>query len=122
MGEASQKKALEQEEGKAEDQADEDHQKPGSLPKGKDYLLDTVEKVEMRDAKKKKGNPDAFGWDVFNQDSLLRAHEKRLKHIEFDEKAYNEQKEEIEAQAAPSLFDGFGHQASDEAKNRLQEA
>merc|ERR1712224_309950 len=79
----------------------------GDFPEGKAYMNDTVETAEMKDAKKKKGNPDAFGWDVFNQDSLLRAHEKRLKHIEFDEKAYNQQKEEIEAQAAPSLFDGF---------------
>merc|ERR1712151_1147898 len=37
------------------------------LPKGKDYLLDTIETVELREAKKKKKNgPEAFGWDVFN--------------------------------------------------------
>eukprot|EP00418_Pyrodinium_bahamense_P012293 CAMPEP_0179131102 /NCGR_PEP_ID=MMETSP0796-20121207/62266_1 /TAXON_ID=73915 /ORGANISM="Pyrodinium bahamense, Strain pbaha01" /LENGTH=405 /DNA_ID=CAMNT_0020830021 /DNA_START=87 /DNA_END=1302 /DNA_ORIENTATION=- len=90
------------------------------LPKGKEHLLDTVETVEMRDAKRKKGNPDAFGWDVFNQDSLLRAHEKRLKHISFDEKAYKEQKDKL--QEDTSLFAGFGYKPTEEAKDRLQAA
>merc|ERR1712190_511246 len=85
-----------------------DTSKPGSLAKGKEYLLDTVEKVEMREAKKKKVNPDQFGWDVFNQDSLLRAHEKRLKHIEFDKKAYNEQVDQLARVNENSMVAGFG--------------
>merc|ERR1712050_726654 len=97
-------------------------EKPGSLPKGKEYLLDTVEKVELRDAKKKKVNPDQFGWDVFNQDSLLRAHEKRLKHIEFDKKAYNEQVEQLARVNENSMVAGFGFQPTEEAKDRLQAA
>ncbi|CAK9097317.1 Peptidyl-prolyl cis-trans isomerase D (PPIase D) (40 kDa peptidyl-prolyl cis-trans isomerase) (Cyclophilin-40) (CYP-40) (Cyclophilin-related protein) (Rotamase D) [Durusdinium trenchii] len=67
-----------------------------NLPDGKEYLGDTIEYAEQREAKKKKGNPDAFGWDVFNQDSLLRAHEKRLKHVQFNQEAYERQKKEIE--------------------------
>lgn len=106
--------------GDGEDQ--EAAEKPGTLPKGKDYLNDTVEHVEMRDAKKKKGNPDGFGWNVFNQDSLYRAHDKRLKHIEFDEQAYNDQKEKVELQGDTSMAAGFGFQPTEEAKDRLQEA
>merc|ERR1712113_200637 len=85
----------------------------GDLPEGKDYMNDTVEIAEMKDAKKKKGNPDAFGWDVFNQDSLLRAHEKRLKNVEFDEKAYTQQKQQLENEVTPALFDGFGFKDTD---------
>jgi len=119
------KRALE-EEAKAKkakgEEDDDEADKAGSLPKGKDYLNDTVEKVELREAKRKKGNPDAFGWDVFNQDSLYRAHDKRLKTMEFDEKAYQEQRESIESEGTASMVAGFGHQPTDEQKARLQEA
>merc|ERR1712039_1165254 len=90
-------------------------------PKGKDYLNDTVEQVEKKEAKKKKGNPDAFGWDVFNQDSLYRAHDKRLKHIQFDEKGYKEQQEQNDASSLLA-GSGFGFQPSEAGKARLQEA
>jgi len=93
--------------------------KKGVLPEGKEHLGDTIEHCEMKDGKKKRKNPDAFGWDVFNQDSLARAHEKRLKHVQFDEDAYNQQKESGEGS---SLFSGFGYQASEEQKDRLAEA
>jgi len=105
---------------KADAQQEGDETRAKTVPKGKEYMLETVETVEMKDAKKKKGNPEAFGWDVFNQDSLLRAHEKRLKHITFEEKAYKEQKEQL--QGDTSLFAGFGHKPTEEAKERLQGA
>jgi len=106
---------------KGEDE-DEAAEKPGAVPKGKDYLNDTVEHVEMRAAKKKKGNPDAFGWDVFNQDSLYRAHDKRTNEMKFDEQAYREQQERIEGEQESALAAGFGFQPSEQAKTRLQEA
>lgn len=95
-------------------------EKPGAVPKGKEYLNETVETVEMKAAKKKKGNPDAFGWDVFNSDSLYRAHDKRLKHIEFHEKEYVEQQKALEEDT--SLFRGHGHVPSEAGKERLAEA
>lgn len=120
------KRALEEENGikrKGKDEEeDTDTPKVGAVPKGKDYLNETVEVVEMREAKKKKGNPDAFGWDVFNQDSLYRAHDKRLKHMHFDENAYKAQKEAAGSGAESSMVPGFGFQPSQEAKDRLQEA
>merc|ERR1712070_1364240 len=69
---------------------------------------------------KKKGNPDAFGWDVFNQDSLARAHEKRLKGIQFDPAAYAAQ--EAAEKDSPAVFGGFGHKATDEQKAVLEQA
>merc|ERR1719356_1251716 len=107
-------------EGKSGDADQTDEKQPGTLPKGKDYLNDTVKKVELQAAKKKKGNPDAFGWDVFNQDSLYRAHDKRLKHMEFDEKAYEEQQAQLAQDT--SMFAGHGHVPSEAGKARLQEA
>jgi len=121
------KRALEQEEGHDKDGIEVGKGKKGQqqnddLPEGKRYMADTIESAELREAKKKKGNPDAFGWDIFNQDSLLRAHEKRLKTIEFDEKAYVRQKEQLEDEGQSSMWAGHGHQASDAAKDRLQQA
>mmetsp|Transcript_60957 Transcript_60957/g.145261 ORF Transcript_60957/g.145261 Transcript_60957/m.145261 type:complete len:470 (-) Transcript_60957:116-1525(-) len=94
--------------------------KPAALPEGKEYMNDTAERAEAREAKKKRGNPDAFGWDVFNQDSLYRAHDKRLKGMKFDGEAYSQQ-EAAESQEEP-LFGGFGYQASDAQKDRLAQA
>jgi len=105
---------------KEDGDAEADSGKPGGTVKGKDYLNDTVEKVEMRDAKKKKVNTDAFGWDVFNSDSLMRAHDKRLKHMEHDRKGYAEQQQR-EAVDVP-LVPGHGFEATEAAKDRLQAA
>merc|ERR1712008_271739 len=98
----------------------EEKRLPGNLPKRKAYLLDSVELVEKKDARRKKGNPEAFGWDVFNAESLLRGHEKRLKHIGFDKEGYEEQKEKQKDDT--SLFAGFGHKPTEAAKDRLQGA
>jgi len=99
-------------------------EKPGALPKGKDYLNDSIETVEMKASKKKKGNPDAFGWDVFNQDSLYRAHDKRLTHMHHDAKAYEEQQAELaqDNSMLSSMCAGHGHVPSEAGKARLQEA
>lgn len=112
------KARLEAEEGKAEG---EGKAKQGALPEGKEHLADTMETCEMKEAKKKRKNPDAFGWDVFNQDSLQRAHEKRLKSVEFDEQAYQKQKEHEEQEGVPG-FGGFGYKASEDQKDKLAQA
>lgn len=127
QAEARHKRALEEDAGKNADGVNkdgpsEDGARPGALPKGKDYLNDTVEQVEMRDAKKKKGNPEAFGWDAFNQDSLYRAHDKRLKHMVFDEEAYKDQQEQLQSGQSASMVAGFGFQPTAEAKDRLRDA
>jgi len=118
--ESKKKEEKEEKQGGGDEGDAEEKPLPGNMPKRKAYLLQTVETVEKKDARKKKGNPEAFGWDVFNADSLLRGHEKRLKHIGFDEKGYKEQQEKLKDD--PSLFAGFGHKPSEEAKDRLQGA
>ena len=47
------------------------------------YLVETAERNEAKKAKldAKRANKAAFGWDVFNQDTLYRAYEKRLKKL-----------------------------------------
>jgi len=116
------KRVAEEEKKEEDDKKDTKSRKTG-MPEGKDYLNDTIETAESREAKKKKGNPDAFGWDVFNQDSLLRAHEKRLKHIQFHPEAYEKQKKQIEEEGEEGLkFAGFGFKPTEEAKSRLGEA
>jgi len=93
------------------------------LPDNKNYMAETIEVAEQKDAKKKKGNPDAFGWDVFNQDSLLRAHDKRLREVKFDSEGYDRQKKQLEKEGTDGLhFGGFGFVPTEEAKDRLGEA
>jgi len=119
------KRTLEETGGSKDDHGADDGSltvKSGLLPKGKEYLNDTVETVEKQDAKKKKKSHGAFGWDVFNQESLYRAHDKRLKDVQFDEKAYSSQKEQVESGESSEMSAGFGFQPSEEGKARLQEA
>jgi len=42
--------------------------------------LEQANKIEKKKAKKEKGKA-AFGWDIFNQDSLYNAHKKRLAKV-----------------------------------------
>ncbi|CAE8686738.1 unnamed protein product, partial [Polarella glacialis] len=97
-----------------DDGISEKKKKPGSVPNGKDYLLDTIETHENQTAKHKKGNPDAFGWDIFNQDSLYRAHEKRVLKIKFDEEGYKARMAEAEGQEEGLAFAGFAFKATEQ--------
>ncbi|CAJ1351846.1 unnamed protein product, partial [Effrenium voratum] len=117
------RKTAEDEKKEEDDKQKDSRTRKSNLPEGKEYLEDSMEYAEKREAKKKKGNPDAFGWDVFNQDSLLRAHDKRLNQIQFHKEAYEKQKADIEANGEDGLqFAGFGFKPSQEAKDRLSAA
>eukprot|EP00439_Symbiodinium_sp_Y106_P073962 s3710_g14.t1 len=117
------KRAAEEEKKEKEEDEKKGSKSRNGMPEGKDYLNDTIETAEARESKKKKGNPDAFGWDVFNQDSLLRAHEKRLKQVQFYPEAYEKQKKAIEEEGEEGLkFAGFGFKPTEEAKRRLGDA
>mmetsp|Transcript_417 Transcript_417/g.1424 ORF Transcript_417/g.1424 Transcript_417/m.1424 type:complete len:464 (-) Transcript_417:106-1497(-) len=113
------KKAVEDRKEKNE-KKEADGKATASIPEGKEYMLDTAERAETREAKRKRGDPNAFGWDVFNQDSLYRAHDKRLKHMKFDKNSYKDQ-EDHETEDQPA-FAGFGHKATDAQKDRLAQA
>lgn len=104
------------------DEKGDDKKSAHALPEGKEHLGDTIEHCDMKEAKKKRKNPDAFGWDVFNQDSLARAHDKRLNNIEFDQAAYDKQKAEDGSGSSLNPLGGFGYQPDEAAKDRLQNA
>jgi len=52
------------------------------IDKSKNYLFEPAIQAEKlqsgRKRKKNKGNKEAYGWEVFNTDSLYRAYEKRV--------------------------------------------
>ncbi|GFE53894.1 peptidyl-prolyl cis-trans isomerase [Babesia ovis] len=52
-----------------------------------------VEKQHEREMKKEKGK--SFGWNVFNQDALYRAHKKRLNETTFNREEYELQKAQL---------------------------
>mmetsp|Transcript_34491 Transcript_34491/g.108130 ORF Transcript_34491/g.108130 Transcript_34491/m.108130 type:complete len:243 (+) Transcript_34491:301-1029(+) len=49
--------------------------------------LEQAESMEKKKEKKEKGKA-AFGWDVFNQDTLYKAHKKRIKKLQPDIESY----------------------------------
>ena len=54
------------------------------IEKSKKYLFETAIQAEKHGTKKKKRadkDREAYGWDVFNTDSLYKAYEKRVKKI-----------------------------------------
>mmetsp|Transcript_50246 Transcript_50246/g.109212 ORF Transcript_50246/g.109212 Transcript_50246/m.109212 type:complete len:237 (+) Transcript_50246:27-737(+) len=60
-------------------------------------LSETLEVADnkVRKKRKKEENQAAFGWEVFNQDTLLKAHEKRIaRSVKVDLEAYERQKKE----------------------------
>lgn len=94
------------------------------VEKGKEYLAETAEIADARDAKKKKKNLDAFGWNIFNSDALYNAHDKALANMQFQRDEYDEQKK---TEGTKTFYGDInkpvlGHKPSEEAKERLVEA
>ena len=62
----------------------------------KEYLTDQLNKIEhQKNELLRKKRQNSFGWEVFNQDSLYRAHDKRVAKTGFDEKLYEDQMRDI---------------------------
>eukprot|EP01066_Platyproteum_vivax_P012528 Platyproteum_vivax@DN5696_c0_g1_i1.p1 len=95
----------------------------GEKAETKRYLDESAEAVEMRNLKSKKKRND-FGWSVFNQDALYRAHKKRVAEIVHNEEAYDEQKTHLK----DAFYQGAGgiqtvsHVPTEAAKAQLVEA
>jgi len=95
------------------------------VPKGKEYLADPAEKIGkiMKKDEAKEKAKGIFGWDVFNQDSLLRSHDKQIAKIEFQNEDYKEQKEKL----GQAFYDGHtsinakAFKATEEAKDKVAE-
>lgn len=87
-------------------------------------LLNETAETALMKTKKKKSN-ETFGWDVFNEDSLYRAHDKRVNEIGFYPDAYLRQKDALGSQAfypSSSSVTGAAHKPSDDAKERLADS
>merc|ERR1719327_1129827 len=92
------KRQREEEKAKAkEDEDDEDRPELRVCPEGREYWTQTAATSELIDGKKRRKNKNAetFGWEVFNQDSLMRAHEKRINQIVHQDDEYVKQREEL---------------------------
>jgi peptidyl-prolyl isomerase G (cyclophilin G) len=62
------------------------------IPEDKLYTLNSINKCEIKSQKMlKKNKNEAFGWDVFNTDTLYRAYKKRLKNMPMDKSLYEDQ-------------------------------
>lgn len=79
-------------------------------------LHETAESANAR-MKKRKTVEDA-GWNVYNEEALYRAHEKRVDQMGFYPDAYERQKDSI---GEAAFYEGMSssHMPSDDAKERL---
>jgi hypothetical protein len=82
------------------------------VPTEKQYLTDTVaktDKVKKRDKKK-----ITFGWDVFNDDAIYRAYEKRTEKLQKDDidttNLTEEDKQKLEQERLDRLVDDIAQQ------------
>jgi hypothetical protein len=85
------------------------------------HLTVTAEMAERKRKHKNDGSSETFGWDVFNEDSLLRAHEKRVGEMGFYPDAYDKQKEVLGEDQFYSSSAVTSHKPSEDAKERLVE-
>merc|ERR1719316_697445 len=109
------------EEGEKEKDDEEKNPNARVVPEGREYLNQTAEHSGLIDAKRRKKEEkkgEVFGWDVFNQDSLVKAHEKRIDKIVHQDEDYQRQKEEMGDQFylsdATSVMAGASHVPSQE--------
>ena len=79
--------------------------------------LEQADAMKKKQEKKEKGKA-AFGWDVFNQDSLYKAHKKNLAKLKPDLEAYEaakaEQGDEFYRDHNSLAYGGEGHKPSEE--------
>ncbi|KAF4716461.1 pre-mRNA-splicing factor syf2 [Perkinsus olseni] len=87
------------------------------------YLNEQASMAEARAEKKaRKGNNHTFGWEVFNEDSLYRAHDKKLADVQFNEVKYEKQKEALGQAFYDDDEDLVSAKPSEEGKERLAQA
>ena len=71
----------------------EDEMKSAGLDKSQAHMLETAGSAQQKYKKKEKKGA-AFGWDVFNQQALYNAYEKRVANLKPDMEAYENAKGE----------------------------
>jgi cyclophilin family peptidyl-prolyl cis-trans isomerase len=87
----------------------------------KKYLQEPmVRNIGQEKRKRARGKRNAFGWDVFNQDALLRGYKRRLNKLEVDKAEYEEQKEGKEFTPKPEALDRMAAELEEEEERRKQ--
>lgn len=90
------------------------------VTKDKKYLTDTVAKTDKMKRRDKK--TITFGWDVFNEDAVHRAYEKRVEKLQRDdldfEKLTEEDRKKLEQERLDRLVDDIA--AQNNKRNKFQ--
>jgi hypothetical protein len=87
----------------------------------KKYLQEPmVRNIGQEKRKRARGKRNAFGWDVFNQDALLRGYKRRLGKLEVDKAMYEEQKEGKQFTPKPEALDRMAAELEEEEEWRKQ--
>ncbi|EPT29059.1 putative cyclophilin [Toxoplasma gondii TgCatPRC2] len=119
-GEEAEKKAREgKKEGRQGGESGDEDAEESRRRRG--YLNDAAALIADKALKEEKRGQKTFGWDVFNQDALYRAHKKRLAEVTFKEDEYRKQKEalgDVFYDPASALVTS-DFKASEAAKDRL---
>jgi hypothetical protein len=87
-----------------------DHEPSGTL------LYETAESIALRSRKSRKS--EETGWNVYNDEALYKAQERRIEKMGFYPDAYERQKSQM---GDASFYNpgAIGHKPSDDAKERL---
>ena len=90
------------------------------IPPDKKYLTDNLAFVSNANHKAhKKHKKSTYGWEVFNEDSLLRAYKRRVNKLQFDPEEYkNQQDPNYQTEVNPQKLDQMAEELESEAKRR----
>nr|CEL67263.1 TPA: peptidyl-prolyl cis-trans isomerase, cyclophylin protein, putative [Neospora caninum Liverpool] len=105
--------------GKKKGESEDEDAEESRLRRG--YMNEAAALVADKKLKEEKRGQKTFGWNVFNQDALYRAHKKRLAEVSFKEEEYRKQKEalgDVFYDPASALV-ASDFKASEAAKDRL---
>ncbi|PFH33096.1 putative cyclophilin [Besnoitia besnoiti] len=89
----SKTKGPEKKKGRSQDEEEDEDAEESRLRRG--YMNDAAALIADKKLKEEKRGQKTFGWNVFNQDALYRAHKKRLTEVNFKEDEYRKQKEAL---------------------------
>lgn len=91
------------------------------LDQDKKYLQESMSRNLVTEKRKRtRSKKNAFGWDVFNQDALLRGYKRRLGKLEIDKSSYEEQKEGKDFIPKPEALDKMAAELEEEEVRRKE--
>mmetsp|Transcript_18728 Transcript_18728/g.33936 ORF Transcript_18728/g.33936 Transcript_18728/m.33936 type:complete len:433 (+) Transcript_18728:2220-3518(+) len=91
------------------------------LDQEKKYLQEPMARNLVQEKRKRsRAKKNAFGWDVFNQDALLRGYKRRLGKLEVDKESYEQQKEGKEVELKPEALARMAAELEEEEEKRKE--